>query len=76
MRGGLAGFAEEADRAGQGAGSDALSDRVPDAICLIGPVGRCRDRLAEYRAAGLDLPILWSGLGVDTAREVIAAFRQ
>ena len=70
------GFVEEADRAEQGAGSDALSDRVLDAICLIGPVGRCRDRLAEYRAAGLDLPILWPGLGVDTAREVIAGFRQ
>jgi hypothetical protein len=53
------GFVEEADRAEQGAGSDALSDRVLDAICLIGPVGRCRDRLAEYRTAGLDLPILW-----------------
>ena len=53
-----------------------LSDRVLDAICLIGPVGRCRDRLAEYRAAGLDVPILWPGLGIDAAREVIDAFRQ
>ncbi len=70
------GFVEEADRAEQGAASDALSDRVLDAICLIGPVGRCRDRLAEYRAAGLDLPILWPGLGVEPAREVVAAFRQ
>jgi alkanesulfonate monooxygenase SsuD/methylene tetrahydromethanopterin reductase-like flavin-dependent oxidoreductase (luciferase family) len=70
------GFVEEAERAEQGAGSDALSDRVLDAICLIGPAGRCRDRLAEYRAVGVDLPILWPGLGVDTAREVIAAFRQ
>jgi 5,10-methylenetetrahydromethanopterin reductase len=69
-------FAEEADRAEQGAGSEALSDRVLDAICLIGPVSRCHDRLAEYRAAGLDLPILWPGLGVDTAREIITAFRQ
>jgi len=50
------GDVEEADRAEQGAGSDTLSDRVLDAICLIGPIGRCRDRLAEYRAAGLDLP--------------------
>jgi hypothetical protein len=49
---------------------------VLDAICLIGPVGHRRDRLAEYRAAGLDLPILWPGLGVDTARAVIDAFRQ
>jgi alkanesulfonate monooxygenase SsuD/methylene tetrahydromethanopterin reductase-like flavin-dependent oxidoreductase (luciferase family) len=72
------GFAAEADRAEQGASGDALSDRVLDAICLIGPVGRCRDRLAQYREAGLDLPILWPGalLGIDGAREVIAAFRQ
>src|SRR5438445_982119 len=72
------GFAAEADQAEQGAGGDALSDRLLDAICLIGPVGHCRDRLAEYREAGLDLPILWPGvmLGINGAREVIAAFRQ
>jgi hypothetical protein len=70
------GFAAEADQAEAGAGGDALSDRVLDAICLLGPVARCRERLAEYRAAGLDLPILWPGLGVEGAREVIAAFRQ
>jgi alkanesulfonate monooxygenase SsuD/methylene tetrahydromethanopterin reductase-like flavin-dependent oxidoreductase (luciferase family) len=72
----VSGFVEEANRAEQGSGSDALSNRVLDAICLIGSLGRCKDRLAEYRAAGLDLPILWPGLGVDTARQVIAAFRQ
>ena len=72
----VTGFVEEANRAEQGSGSDALSDRVLDAICLIGSLGRCNDRLAEYRAVGLDLPILWPGLGVDNAREVIAAFRQ
>ena len=70
------GFVEEAERAEQGAGSDALSDRVLNAICLIGSIGRCHERIAEYRAAGLDLPILWPGLGVNTARQVIAAFRQ
>jgi alkanesulfonate monooxygenase SsuD/methylene tetrahydromethanopterin reductase-like flavin-dependent oxidoreductase (luciferase family) len=74
----VSGFVEEADQAEAGAGDAALSDRVLDAICLLGPVGRCRDRLAEYREAGLDLPILWPGalLGVDGAREVISAFRQ
>jgi 5,10-methylenetetrahydromethanopterin reductase len=74
----VSGFAAEADRAEQGAGGDALSDRLLDAICLIGPVGRCRDLLALYREAGLDLPILWPGalLGIDGARDVIAAFRQ
>ena len=72
------GFADEADKAEQGAGGDSLSEQLLDAICLIGSVGSCRDRLAEYRAAGLDLPILWPGvgLGVDGARAVIAAFRQ
>ena len=70
------GFASEADKAEQGAAVVALSDRVLDAICLIGPVARCRDRIAAYREAGLDLPILWPGAGVDSAREVIAAFRQ
>jgi alkanesulfonate monooxygenase SsuD/methylene tetrahydromethanopterin reductase-like flavin-dependent oxidoreductase (luciferase family) len=70
------GFADEADRAEQGSSGDALSDRVLDAICLIGSVGQCHERIAQYRAAGLDLPILWPGLGVDTARQVIGAFRQ
>jgi alkanesulfonate monooxygenase SsuD/methylene tetrahydromethanopterin reductase-like flavin-dependent oxidoreductase (luciferase family) len=70
------GFAEEADRAEQGAGGDALSDRLLVAVCLIGPVARCRQRIVQYREAGLDLPILWPGLGVDSAREVIAAFQQ
>ena len=72
------GFVDEADKAEQGAADAALSERVLDAICLLGPVGRCRDHLAEYREAGLDLPILWPGAltGVDGAREVIAAFRQ
>jgi alkanesulfonate monooxygenase SsuD/methylene tetrahydromethanopterin reductase-like flavin-dependent oxidoreductase (luciferase family) len=70
------GFITEADMAEQGAGGDALSDRLLDAICLLGPVTRCRERLAEYREAGLDLPILWPAIGVDSAREVIGAFRQ
>jgi hypothetical protein len=29
-----------------------------------------------WHEAGLDLPILWPAMGVDSAREVIAAFRQ
>src|SRR6516162_11265584 len=34
--------AEEAARAEAGAGGASLSDRMLDAICLIGPVSRCR----------------------------------
>jgi alkanesulfonate monooxygenase SsuD/methylene tetrahydromethanopterin reductase-like flavin-dependent oxidoreductase (luciferase family) len=70
------GFADEAHQAEQGAAGASLSDRLLDAICLIGPAARCRERIAQYRDAGLDLPILWPGLGIDSAREVIAAFRQ
>ena len=36
------GFAEEAEKAEAGAGGASLSDRMLDAICLIGPVSRCR----------------------------------
>lgn len=68
------GFAEEAERAEQGMGGAALSDRYLDAIALIGPVERCRERLAQYRAAGVDLPILWPAVGISSAREIIAAF--
>jgi hypothetical protein len=65
-----------ADRAEQGEAEAALSDRVLDAICLIGPLDRCRKRLAAYRDAGVDLPILWPAVDVDSARAAIHVFRQ
>jgi len=70
------GFAEEAAKAEAGAGGTALSDRMLDAICLIGPISRCREQLAAFREAGVDLPILSPPIGVDGAREVIRAFRR
>jgi 5,10-methylenetetrahydromethanopterin reductase len=70
------GFAEEAALMEQGQGMAGLSDRLLDAICLLGPVERCRERLAEYRGAGVDLPILYPPIGVDGARQVIKAFRR
>ena len=57
-------------------GPASLSDRLLDAVCLIGPMARCREQLAAFRAAGLDLPILVAPIGVDGARAVIAAFRR
>ncbi len=57
------GFDGEADQAEQGAGGDALGDRVLDAICLLGPIEHGRERIAAYRAAGLDLPIIWPAPG-------------
>jgi 5,10-methylenetetrahydromethanopterin reductase len=70
------GFADEAAVMEQGHGLAGLSDRLLEAICLLGPVERCQERLAEYRAAGLDLPILYPPIGVAGAREVIRAFRR
>jgi len=54
----------------------ALSDRVLDAICLIGPLSRCREQLAAFRVAGTDLPILMPPYDVDGARAAIKALRQ
>ena len=70
------GFAEEAAKAEAGAGGAALSDRMLDAICLIGPISRCHEQFAAFREAGVDLPILSPPIGVDRAREVIRAFRR
>jgi alkanesulfonate monooxygenase SsuD/methylene tetrahydromethanopterin reductase-like flavin-dependent oxidoreductase (luciferase family) len=36
----------------------ALSDRLVDEVCVLGPAARCRERLGEFRAAGIDFPIL------------------
>jgi alkanesulfonate monooxygenase SsuD/methylene tetrahydromethanopterin reductase-like flavin-dependent oxidoreductase (luciferase family) len=70
------GFAEEAARMEQGAGLAALSDRLLDAVCLLGPVARCREQLTAFRAAGVDIPILLPPAGVEAARVVIRAFRR
>ena len=70
------GFAEEAAKAEAGAGGDSLSDRMLDEICLIGPISRCREQLAAFRTAGVDLPILSPPIGVEGASEVIRAFRR
>jgi hypothetical protein len=50
------GFAAEADAMAEGAGPSALSDALIDSFCLIGPLPRCREPLAEYREAGVGLP--------------------
>jgi probable F420-dependent oxidoreductase len=69
------GFVAEADQMEKGVGADSLSDKLLEAFCLIGPVERCQERLAEYRAAGADLPILIPPIGPDAVRAVIQAFR-
>jgi alkanesulfonate monooxygenase SsuD/methylene tetrahydromethanopterin reductase-like flavin-dependent oxidoreductase (luciferase family) len=71
----VSGFTVEAKKAREGAGAEALSDEFLDAVCLIGPASRCRERLAAFTAAGLDLPILVPPIGVDGARAILNAFK-
>ena len=70
------GFTAEAAQMAQGAGPATLSDRLLDAVCLMGPTARCSEQLADFRAAGVDLPILLPPAGIEAAREVIQAFRR
>ena len=58
----------------RGAGGAALSDRILDAVCLIGSEARCQEQLAAFRDAGVDRPIVMGPLGVDGARGIINAF--
>jgi alkanesulfonate monooxygenase SsuD/methylene tetrahydromethanopterin reductase-like flavin-dependent oxidoreductase (luciferase family) len=68
------GFGPEADQMERGGGAAALSDRLLDAVCLLGPVARCREQLQAFRAAGADLPILMPSVDVDGGRAAIKAF--
>ena len=70
------GFASEAEQMEKGGGGAALSDRILDAVCLTGSMARCREQLAAFRGAGVDLPILVAPIGVDATRGVIKAFRR
>jgi alkanesulfonate monooxygenase SsuD/methylene tetrahydromethanopterin reductase-like flavin-dependent oxidoreductase (luciferase family) len=68
------GFVDEADAMDRGEGASALSDALLDSFCLIGPLSRCRERLAEYRSVGVDLPILMPAIGPAAALDVVRAF--
>jgi len=70
------GFTMEADQMEKNVGGPSLSDRILDAMCLMGPLKRCQEQLATFRAAGVDLPILVPPIGIDNARAVIKAFRR
>jgi len=70
------GFGPEADQMEKGVGGPSLSDRILDAVCLTGPLTRCREQLAAFRSAGVDLPILVAPIGVDGARGIIKTFRR
>lgn len=59
------GFGEEAatiaalwGRGEREAATRAVSDAHIDAVCIAGTPARCRERIEEYRASGLDLPMI------------------
>ena len=70
------GFPEEAALMVRGEGMAGLSDRLLDAICLIGSMERCQERLTAFREAGVDLPILYPPIGVEGARQVLRSFQR
>ena len=59
------GFVQEADGISQAiakgdpaGAAAAISNAMVDAMCLVGPPARCRERLQAFREAGVQLPIL------------------
>ena len=54
-----------------------VPDALIDAVALAGPPARCRERLAQYRAAGVGLPIVTprvrDGGGTTAVTEAIRA---
>ncbi len=51
----IAAAAARGDSAGAAA---AVSDRMLDEVLLVGPLARCRERLAAFREAGIDYPLI------------------
>jgi alkanesulfonate monooxygenase SsuD/methylene tetrahydromethanopterin reductase-like flavin-dependent oxidoreductase (luciferase family) len=51
------GFVEEAEALAKG-NANGVSDRMAEAVSLIGPPSRCREQLAAFREAGIQLPII------------------
>lgn len=69
------GFREEAAMIAAGNPGD-VPDRMIDELMLCGPPSRCREQLAAFREAGIDLPIITPGVvgeqsQADAVRKVI-----
>lgn len=59
------GYEEEAERiraafarGDQRALREGITDAIIDEFCLVGPPGRCRERLAAFVSAGVDMPVV------------------
>lgn len=51
------GFVQEAEALAKG-NAQGVSDKMAEELSLIGPPSRCREQLAAFRAAGIQLPII------------------
>lgn len=51
------GFVEEAERLAKG-DANAVTDKMAESVSLVGPPSRCREQLAAFREAGVQLPII------------------
>ena len=47
---------------GQGDATSLISDEIVESTYVVGPAARCRERVEEYREAGVDHPLLLPGL--------------
>jgi alkanesulfonate monooxygenase SsuD/methylene tetrahydromethanopterin reductase-like flavin-dependent oxidoreductase (luciferase family) len=67
---------EAFDRGGREAAAKVVPDALLDAVALAGTPETCRARLADYRRAGLALPIISPrGAGPDARSQAMAAIR-
>jgi F420-dependent oxidoreductase-like protein len=67
-----AGFAEEAEKVRDAWNSRdrelaaaAVSDRMLESVCVLGDAQQCRDQMAKFRQAGIDIPIATFPHGTD-----------
>jgi alkanesulfonate monooxygenase SsuD/methylene tetrahydromethanopterin reductase-like flavin-dependent oxidoreductase (luciferase family) len=72
------GFVKEAEELAKG-NVNAVTDKMADAVSLVGPPSRCREQLAAFREAGVQLPILVpvalpGQTPVEAVRKAIQAF--
>jgi alkanesulfonate monooxygenase SsuD/methylene tetrahydromethanopterin reductase-like flavin-dependent oxidoreductase (luciferase family) len=64
---------EAFDRGGREAAAKVVPDALIDAVALAGTPDGCRERLAEYRGAGLALPIVSPRAAGPDARQIAMA---
>jgi alkanesulfonate monooxygenase SsuD/methylene tetrahydromethanopterin reductase-like flavin-dependent oxidoreductase (luciferase family) len=76
------GFGDVVDKIKSGVNpAEAFTDDLIDAVALVGPADRCRERLEEYRQAGVQLPIIVPNpvgkqSNVEVMKRTVEAFKE